>query len=161
MRISIVTPTLNRRDYLIRTGHSILSQTGPFELEWLIMDGGSNDGTVAYLADLAKSDPRVRYVSQADRGQSDAINKGLAAATGDIVAWLNADLALWAKQLASGKPQDRATVQQTLSHWQKDTDLAGIREPAALAKLPAAEQAACKKLWADVAALLKKAADKT
>ena len=76
------------------------------------------------------------------------------------VAWLNADLALWGKQLAGAKPQVRATVQQTLSHWQKDTDLAGIREATALAKLSAAEQSACQKLWADVAALLKKAAGK-
>jgi hypothetical protein len=50
-----------------------------------------------------------------------------------------------------------AIDQQTLRHWQEDTDLAGIREAAALAKLPAAEQAACHALWADVAALLGKA----
>jgi hypothetical protein len=73
------------------------------------------------------------------------------------VAWLNADRAAWAKQLESGKAQDRATVQQTLRHWQEDADLTGIRDKEAVAKLPAEEQAACKKLWADVAALLKKA----
>jgi len=48
-------------------------------------------------------------------------------------------------------------VQQALRHWQKDTDLAGIRDKAALAKLPAQEQKAFTQLWADVAALLKKA----
>ena len=46
-----------------------------------------------------------------------------------------------------------------MRHWQKDTDLAGIRDAAALAKLPAEEQKACTQLWADVAALLKKAAE--
>jgi tetratricopeptide (TPR) repeat protein len=76
------------------------------------------------------------------------------------VAWLNADFALWAKDLAGAKQQARTTIQQTLRHWQEDTDLTGIREAAALAKLTAAEQAACQKLWEDVAALLKKAADK-
>ncbi len=70
--------------------------------------------------------------------------------------WLRADLALRTKQLETGKPADRAEVQQALRHWQKDTDLSGIRDAAALAKLPAEEQRACGKLWSDVAALLKK-----
>jgi tetratricopeptide (TPR) repeat protein len=69
--------------------------------------------------------------------------------------WLRADLVLRGKQRESGKAADRAAVQQALRHWQQDTDLAGIRDAAALAKLPAEERAACEKLWADVAALLK------
>jgi hypothetical protein len=48
-------------------------------------------------------------------------------------------------------------VRQRLRHWQQDGDLAGLRDAAALAKLPAEERAACERLWADVAALLKKA----
>jgi serine/threonine-protein kinase len=71
--------------------------------------------------------------------------------------WLRADLVLRGKQLQSGKPADRAAVQKALRHWQKDSDLAGLREKAALAKLPAEDRAAWEKLWADVAALLKKA----
>ena len=71
--------------------------------------------------------------------------------------WLRADLALRAKQLETGKPADRAAFQQAMRHWQRDSDVAGIRDAAALAKLPAEERAACEKLWADVAALLKKA----
>jgi tetratricopeptide (TPR) repeat protein len=71
--------------------------------------------------------------------------------------WLRADLVLRGKQLESGKPGDRAAVQQALQHWQQDTDLAGLRNAAALTKLPAEERAAWAKLWADVAALLKKA----
>jgi tetratricopeptide (TPR) repeat protein len=70
---------------------------------------------------------------------------------------LRADLALRSKQLETGKPADRAAVQQAMQHWQRDSDLAGIRDAAALAKLPAEECAACERLWADVAALLKKA----
>jgi hypothetical protein len=64
---------------------------------------------------------------------------------------------LHGKQLATGKPADLAAVQQHLRHWQKDTDLAGLRDAAALAQLPADEQKACTQLWADVAAALKKA----
>ncbi len=71
--------------------------------------------------------------------------------------WLRADLALRTKQLESGKPADRAAVQQTVRGWQKDTDLAGIRDAAALANLSGEEQKACSQLWTDVAALLKKA----
>ncbi len=70
--------------------------------------------------------------------------------------WLRADLVQRTKQLESGKPADRATVQKSLLHWQKDTDLTGIRDKAALEKLPPEERAACEQLWADVATLLKK-----
>jgi tetratricopeptide (TPR) repeat protein len=73
---------------------------------------------------------------------------------------LRADLALRIKQLESGKPADRAAVQQALRHWQQDSDLAGLRDAAALAPLPAEESATCAKLWADVAALLEKAEEK-
>jgi tetratricopeptide (TPR) repeat protein len=74
--------------------------------------------------------------------------------------WLRADLALRRKQLERDKPADRATVQQKLKHWQQDTDLAGIRDKAALAKLPASEREALQKLWDDVAATLEKAAER-
>jgi tetratricopeptide (TPR) repeat protein len=71
--------------------------------------------------------------------------------------WLRADLALRIRQLESGKPADRAPVQQAMCHWRQDSDLAGLRDAASLDRLPAEERAACEKLWADVAALLKKA----
>jgi tetratricopeptide (TPR) repeat protein len=74
--------------------------------------------------------------------------------------WLRADLALRTKRLETGNPADRAAALQALRHWQQDTDLAGIRQAAALAKLPADEQKGFAQLWADVAALLKKAEDK-
>jgi hypothetical protein len=67
---------------------------------------------------------------------------------------------LWAKVLDSNQPQARTAVQQVLQHWQKNPGLAGIRDAEELAKLPPDEQRACKKLWSDVAALLKKAAAK-
>jgi serine/threonine-protein kinase len=73
------------------------------------------------------------------------------------LTWLRADLAGHARQLRSGAPGPRASVAQALQGWQKDASLAGLRDAAALAKLPAEERAACEKLWADVAALLKRA----
>jgi len=71
--------------------------------------------------------------------------------------WLRADLVLRTRQLESDRPADRAEVQVKLRHWQKDRALADIRDKDALAKLPAEERAEWEKLWADVAALLKKA----
>lgn len=56
--------------------------------------------------------------------------------------WLKAELAAWNELLASGTPKDRPTNVQTLSHWQKDADLIGIRDAADLAKLPAEEKKA-------------------
>jgi tetratricopeptide (TPR) repeat protein len=73
------------------------------------------------------------------------------------IDWLKADLAAWSKILVSGPPAARQAVSQTLLHWKADTDLAGIREPAALAKLSADEQNTCRKLWSQVDALSKKA----
>jgi hypothetical protein len=70
------------------------------------------------------------------------------------VAWLRADLARWTRQLDTNQSPARAAVRQELRHWQRDPDLAGIRDAGPLAKLPADEQAACKKLWAEVQALL-------
>jgi glycosyltransferase involved in cell wall biosynthesis len=89
VKISIVTPTLNGLSLLRQTADSILSQQGDFDLQWIVIDGGSTDGTVDWLTSL--NDPRVTWTSEPDNGQSDAINKGLARADGDIVAWLNCD----------------------------------------------------------------------
>jgi tetratricopeptide (TPR) repeat protein len=71
--------------------------------------------------------------------------------------WLRADLVLWEKRVGSDKPEERKQVAATLRHWQEDADLSGLRDAAELAKLPADEQEACKKLWVDVKALLEKA----
>jgi serine/threonine protein kinase/Flp pilus assembly protein TadD len=70
--------------------------------------------------------------------------------------WLKADLTAWGKLFASGPPQARPALVRALSHWQKDSALAGLRDATALARLPADERKACTQLWADVAELLKK-----
>jgi tetratricopeptide (TPR) repeat protein len=69
--------------------------------------------------------------------------------------WLRADLALRGKQLRNGQPADRATARRALQHWKNDTELAGIRDAAALAALPPDEQRAWRALWTDVDAMLK------
>src|SRR5262249_46693895 len=70
------------------------------------------------------------------------------------LTWLRADRAARRRQLKSWWPGEAAQARQALTHWQQDSDLAGLRDQAALARLPAEERAACQDLWADLAALL-------
>jgi serine/threonine-protein kinase len=73
--------------------------------------------------------------------------------------WLQDDLKMWSKHLESDKPEARSRVRNMLQRWQYNLQLAGLRNEKALAKLPEAEQQACRRLWADVAALLKRTAE--
>ncbi len=85
--VSIVTPTFNMARFLPETIESVLSQDYP-RIEYIVMDGGSADGTVELLQ---KYGGRVRWVSAKDKGQSDAVNKGFLRSTGEIFTFLNAD----------------------------------------------------------------------
>jgi tetratricopeptide (TPR) repeat protein len=73
------------------------------------------------------------------------------------VQWLRTDLMAWDKHLAGRQPRDRQRVVQRLQGWRGDPDLASLRDPAAVARLPADEQQACRQLWAEVQALLTRA----
>lgn len=88
-KLSIVTPSYNQAPYLCQTIDSVLSQQGAFSLEHIVIDGGSTDGSVDLLRDI--DDPRLLWVSEDDQGQTQAINKGLLRATGDVVGYLNSD----------------------------------------------------------------------
>jgi serine/threonine-protein kinase len=80
---------------------------------------------------------------------------------GQALRWLKADLAAWNRLLATGPHRARTAIVKSLGHWQKDANLAGLRDREALAKLPADEQKGFTQLWADVASLRKKAEGKT
>ena len=75
------------------------------------------------------------------------------------IDWLKADLTAWSKILEDGQPPARPSVIETLQHWKTDTELAGLRDAGALAKLSGDEQKACRALWARVDALLSKVQD--
>jgi glycosyltransferase involved in cell wall biosynthesis len=87
-RISIVTPSFNQGEFLEKAILSVLDQEYP-NLEYIVIDGGSTDSSLRIIQSYAS---RLHYwVSEPDRGQSHALNKGFAQATGEIFGWLNAD----------------------------------------------------------------------
>lgn len=87
-KISVITPSYNQGVFIERTIQSIINQKYP-NLEYIIVDGGSKDGT---LSVIKRYENKIsKWISEPDRGQTDAINKGLKLATGEIVCWINSD----------------------------------------------------------------------
>lgn len=86
-KISVITPSFNQGNFIAETIDSVLSQ-GYKNLEYWIIDGGSTDDTISVLKRYGK---KIQWMSKKDKGQTDAINKGMEKVSGDIVTYLNSD----------------------------------------------------------------------
>lgn len=99
MKISIVTPSFRRAEYLADTMRSVIGQKGDFELEYIVQDGGGSTETARVLEALELEARRTRYgprfsmraYIEEDDGMYSAINRGFCRATGDVLAWINSD----------------------------------------------------------------------
>jgi glycosyltransferase involved in cell wall biosynthesis len=87
MKVSVVTPSFNQGQFIQRTLESVATQTGA-DIEHVVFDGGSTDDTVEVLKRFGNG---VRWVSEKDKGQADAVNKGIRVTDGEIIGWLNSD----------------------------------------------------------------------
>jgi glycosyltransferase involved in cell wall biosynthesis len=85
--ITVITPSFNQGRFIRATIESVLSQ-GISDIEYLVFDAGSTDETISVLNSFGDS---IQWVSEADNGQTDAVNKGLRVARGNIIGWLNSD----------------------------------------------------------------------
>jgi glycosyltransferase involved in cell wall biosynthesis len=90
MKITIVTVNLNGNRFLAQGIDSVLRQDYP-ELEYIIIDGGSTDGSLATIEQAAGRDQRISWTSGSDQGIADAMNKGISLASGDVVGFLHSD----------------------------------------------------------------------
>ncbi len=88
--ISVITPVYNGENFIESCLKVAIDQACP-EVEHIIVDGGSTDGTIEIIQQYADKYPHIRWISEKDKGQSDAMNKGIAMAKGKIVAFLNVD----------------------------------------------------------------------
>jgi glycosyltransferase involved in cell wall biosynthesis len=87
-KISVVMPCLDQVAFVRSAILSVVAQKGDFDVECIVVDGGSTDGTLDVLESFGE---RIRWVSGRDGGQSDALNKGFAMASGEVLGWLNGD----------------------------------------------------------------------
>ena len=124
MIVSVVTPSFNQGEFIEETIRSVLEQKGDFFLDYIIMDGGSSDNSVAIIRKYAElindgawpahcNGIEYRWISQKDNGQSDAINRAFAIAKGDIGVWLNSDDYFY----------DSDTVSKVVRYFSEDVSL--------------------------------------
>ena len=88
--ISVITPVYNSIQFIEDCILNVINQKA-INVEHLIVDGGSNDGTLEVIQHFSKEYPHIRFLSEKDNGQSDAMNKGIDLAKGRFISFLNVD----------------------------------------------------------------------
>jgi glycosyltransferase involved in cell wall biosynthesis len=116
MKVSVVTPSYNQAAFIGRTLASVAAQSG-VDYEHLVFDGGSSDDTIRVLQQFT---PAVRWAWEADRGQAHAVNKGIAASDGEIIAWINSDDVYYPGALARVVDAFRADPEVDVVYGQAD-----------------------------------------
>lgn len=109
--VSVITPSYNQAAFIKETIKSVLTQDYS-NIEYIVIDGGSNDGTLEILKSYRNIDPRFKFVSEPDRGQAHAINKGIKMAKGKIIGWLNSDDTYLPKAISRA-----VEALKTNAHW--------------------------------------------
>lgn len=90
-KLSIITPVFNSINFIEKCIANVIDQNCGVDVEHLIIDAGSTDGTLEVIKEYANKYTHIRFISEADNGQSDAMNKGIRLAKGEIISFLNAD----------------------------------------------------------------------
>lgn len=109
-----MTACKNAAEFIDNTLQSVLNQNYP-DLEYIVVDGGSTDGTQQIIEPYL--DRLAYYVSEPDGGQYEAIQRGLARATGDVMCWLNADDIFYALDTFSGWRNFQSKLRCELDNW--------------------------------------------
>lgn len=101
MRVSIITSCYNREKTIRGSIESVLAQDYP-DIEYIIVDGASTDGTVGVIREtIAGHEDKVKFISEPDHGMYEAINKGIRMATGDVIGLCHSDDFIFAKDTVS------------------------------------------------------------
>jgi glycosyltransferase involved in cell wall biosynthesis len=139
IKLSVITPVFNGVLFVERCIQNVIQQRCP-EAEHILIDGGSTDGTVEIIKSYAERAGHIKWISQPDGGQSDAMNKGISQAAGEIIGFLNVDDFYEAGILSSvlqvfedlRKP---ALLVGNCNVWDDDGKLLGISKPAQIGLL--------------------------
>jgi glycosyltransferase involved in cell wall biosynthesis len=132
--ISVITPVYNGERFIEACIKVVIEQNCP-DVEHIIVDGGSRDRTVEIVQKYAHKYPHIRWISENDNGQSDALNKGIAMAKGDIIAILNADdfyepnVLNRVRELFKNLPEPSFLVGNCYN-WDGDQNLIRVNKPA-------------------------------
>jgi glycosyltransferase involved in cell wall biosynthesis len=137
--LSVITPVFNGIRFIESCIRNVIEQNCP-EAEHIIVDGGSSDGTLEVIRRYAGLYPHIRFLSEKDRGQSDAMNKGIALATGSVISFLNVDDFYEPWALCDVVARFRGLPEPTLlvgncNIWDDNDNLQGVSRPATVSLL--------------------------